>query len=82
MCCDSEGTIKMSRKRLIRIRAKSGCWDILQNIRTSRKGTKAIISFHVEGYMDRYFADEDLTLEQWLNKQCDFLAKMAVDKWI
>ena len=38
--------------------------------------------FHVDGHMDRYFSDDKLTLEQWLNKQCDFLAKMAVDKWI
>ena len=83
MCCDSEGTVKMSRRRLVRIRSKMRCSDILRNIRTSRKGTNVEINyFHVDGHMDRYFSDEDLTLEQWLNKQCDFLAKMTVDKWI
>ena len=61
-----------------------GCAEILQNIRTSRKGTEATIKkyFHVDGHMDCYFADDKLTLEQWLNKQCDFLAKMTIDKWI
>ena len=59
------------------------CSDILRNIRTSRKGTKVVLNyFHVEGHMDRYFADKDFTLEQWLNKKCDNFAKMTVDKWI
>ena len=38
--------------------------------------------FHVDGHMDRYLSDDELTLEQWLNKKCDFLAKSAIDKWI
>ena len=83
VCCDNEGTIKVSRRRLVRIRSSMSCNDILRNIRTSRKDTDAVIDyFHVEGHMDRYFADKDLTLEQWLNKKCDLLAKRAVDKWI
>ena len=83
VCCDNEGTIKMSRRRLVRIRSKMRCADILRNIRTSRKGINVEINYyHVDGHMDRYFMDKDLTLEQWLNKQCDLLAKMAVDKWI
>ena len=64
VCCDSEGTVKMSRRRLVRIRSKMGCSDILRNIRTSRKDMKVVIDyFHVDGHMDRYFADKDLTLE-------------------
>ena len=83
VCCDSEGTIKMSRRRLVRVRSKMGCADILRNIRTSRKGTDVAINyFHVEGHMDRYLSDEELTLEQWMNKQCDILAKFAIDRWI
>ena len=79
--CDNEGTIKISRRILVRIRATMSCSDILRNIRTSRKDTKAVLDyFHVEGHMDRYFADRDLTLEQWLNKKCSTLAKLAVDK--
>ena len=67
----------------MRIGPKLGCADILRNIRTSRKGTEVNINyFHVEGHIDRYFSDDELTLEQWLNKQCDILAKMAIDKWI
>ena len=83
VCCDNDGTIKVSRRRLVRIRSKMSCNDILRNIRTSRKNTETTIDyFHVEGHMDRYFADKNLTLEQWLNKKCDLLAKRAVDKWI
>ena len=83
ICCDNEGTVKISRRRLVRVRSTMSCSDILRNIRTSRKDTKAMIDyFRVEGHMDRYFAGEDLTLEQWLNKKCDMLAKRAVDKWI
>ena len=59
------------------------CNDILRNIRTSRKDTEAVIDyFHIDGHMDIYFADKDLTLEQWLNKKYNILAKRAVDKWI
>ena len=55
ICCDNEGTVKISRMRLIRIHSTMSCSDILRNIRTSRKNTKAMIDyFHVEGHMDRF----------------------------
>ena len=38
--------------------------------------------YHVFGHMDNWLRDDQLTLEQRLNKRCDELAKAAVDVWI
>ena len=78
--CDNEGAIKISRRRLRRIRPSMSCADILRNIRTARnKMTTNPNYFHVYGHMDQYLDDEQLTFEQRLNKLCDILAKEAVD---
>ena len=54
VCCDNMGTVKVSRRRLVRVRSKMGCADILRNIRTSRKGLNVVVNyFHVDGHMDR-----------------------------
>ena len=37
---------------------------------------------HVYGHMDDWLREDQITLEQRLNKRCDELAKAAVDVWI
>lgn len=78
--CDNEGAIKITRRRLKRIRPNMKCADILRNIRTARaRMTTDPKYFHVYGHMDDYLRDDQLSLEQSLNKTCDLLAKGAVD---
>ena len=38
--------------------------------------------YHVFGHMDDWLREDQLSLEQKLNKRCDELAKAAVDVWI
>ena len=38
--------------------------------------------FHVFGHMDEWLREDQLSLEQRLNKRCDELAKEAVDVWV
>ena len=81
--CDNLGTIKICRRRFSRIRPGMKCADVLRNIRSARnKMTTRPDYFHVLGHMDDYLAEEQLTLEQTLNKRCDALAKHAVDVWL
>ena len=78
--CDNEGTIKISRRRLKRIRPSMKCADILRNIRSARnRMTTDPNYFHVYGHMDDFLDDDQLTFEQRLNKRCDCLAKKAVE---
>ena len=76
---DNEGTVKITRRRLNRIRPGMKCADILRNIRTARNDmTTDPNYFHVYGHMDDYLSDDKLSFEQNLNKRCDELAKKAV----
>ena len=78
--CDNEGTIKISRRRLKRIRNGMSCADILRNIRNCRnRMTTDPNYYHVYGHMDDILMDEQLSFEQRLNKRCDLLAKEAVE---
>ena len=78
--CDNYGTVKVSRRRLKRIRSTMKCADILRNIRTARnKMTTRPDYGHVLGHMDDWLREDQMTLEQILNKRCDELAKAAVD---
>ena len=78
--CDNEGTVKISRRRLKRIRPGMKCADILRNVRTVRgKLSGKVNYFHVYGHMDDVLSDDQLSVEQRLNKRCDELAKEAVD---
>ena len=78
--CDNEGTVKISRRRLKRIRPGMKCADILRNVRTVRgKFSGKVNYFHVYGHMDDVLSDDQLLVEQRLNKRCDELAKEAVD---
>ena len=68
--CDNEGAIKISRRRLRRIRPSMNCADILQNIRSARnRMTTNPNYFHVYGHMDDYLKNDQLTFEQKLNKR-------------
>ena len=81
--CDNYRTVKVSRRRLKRIRPTMKCADILRNIRTARnKMTTRPDYGHVHGHMDDWLREDQMTLEQRLNKRCDELAKAAVDVWI
>ena len=83
LCCDNLGAIKISRRRLMRIRPGMSCADILKNIRSARnKMTTNLNYHHVFGHMDDFLQDHQLTLEQKMNKRCDFLAKDVVDNWL
>ena len=76
---DNEATVKVTRRRLKRIRPGMKCADILRNVRTARNDmTTDPNYFHVYGHMDDVLQDSQLTVEQRLNKRCDTLAKEAV----
>ena len=77
---DNEGTVKLTRRRLKRIRPGMKCADILRNVRTARNDmTTNPNYFHVYGHMDDYLTEDKLSFEQKLNKRCDELAKGAVE---
>ena len=38
--------------------------------------------FHFLGHMDDYLEDDQLTLEQLLNKSYDILAEFTIDTWL
>ncbi len=81
--CDNYGAIKISRRRLTRIKPSMKCADVLRNIRTARKKmTTRPDYYHVFGHMDDWLSEDQLSFEQKLNKRCDVLAKAAVDVWI
>ena len=81
--CDNFGAIKVSKRRLRRIRPGMSCADILRNIKKARgKMTTAPFYFHVYGHMARFLRDDQLTLEQHLNIVFDGLAKTAVDMFV
>ena len=66
----------------MRIRPGMSCVDILRNIRSTRnKMTTNPNYYHVFGRMDDFLLDHQLSLEQKMNKICDFMAKDAVDNW-
>jgi len=78
--CDNYGAIKISRRRLTRIKPSMKCADVLRNIRTARKKmTTRPDYYHVFGHMDDWLSEDQLSFEQRLNKRCDELAKAAVD---
>ena len=57
--CDNEGTIKISRRRLRRIRPSMKCADILRNIRSARnRMTTDPNYYHVYGHMDDILQDD------------------------
>ena len=78
--CDNKGALRTSSRKLIRIRPTSKCADILRCLRSLHTQlTDVHIHYaHVAAHMDDVLQWEDLTLEQQLNVQCDFLAKKAV----
>ena len=77
---DNEGAIKITRRRLRRVRAGMKCADILRNVRSTRNSmTTDPNYYHVYGHMDDYLSEDKLSLEQRINKLCDELAKEAVD---
>ena len=81
--CDNYGAVKISRRRLSRIRPGMKCSDILRNIRNARnKMSTRPDYFHVFGHMDDWLREDQLSLEQRLNKRCDELAKAAVGVWV
>ena len=81
--CDNYGAIKVSKRRLRRIRPGMSCADILRNIKKARgRMTTVPFYFHVYGHMERFLRDDQLTLEQLLNIVCDGLAKSAVDMFV
>ena len=60
--CDNEEAIKISRRRLRRIRPSMSCADILRNIKSARnRMTTNPNYFHVYGHMDDYLKDGQLT---------------------
>ena len=66
----------------MRIRPGMSCADILRNIRSA--GNKMTMNpnyYHVFGHMDDFLQDHQLTLEQKMNKICDFLEKDTVGNW-
>ena len=66
-----------------RIRPGMKCADILRNIRNARNKTSSRPDyFHVFGHMDEWLREDQLSLEQRLNKRYDELAKAAVDVWV
>ena len=80
LCCDNKGALRTSSRKLIRIRPTSKCADILRCFRSLHHQLKNVhIHYaHVAAHMDDVLQWEDLTLDQQLNVQCDFLAKRAV----
>ena len=67
----------------MRIRPGMSCADILRNIRSARNKMTTNPNYcHVFGHMDDFLPDHQLTLEQRMNKRCDYLAKEAVDDWL
>ena len=85
--CDNYGAVKISRQRLTRIRPGMKCADILRNIRNARnKMSSRPDYFHVFGHMDEWLREDQLSLEQRLNKRCDNWQKRQLmsgllEKW-
>ena len=81
--CDKYEAIKVSKRRLRRIRPGMSCVDILRNIKKARgRMTTVPFYFHVYGHVERFLRDNQLTLEQHLNIVCDGTAKSAVDMFV
>ena len=81
--CDNKGAINRATNGGRRIRSGLSCADILRVLRTVRLDLPLDISYcHVKAHMDDYMEWGELTLENQLNCQCDFLAKAAVTRAI